>query len=165
MLPIPIDICKAEFQKVLCKEWKNDVCKKPKLRTYLTFKDNFEVEPYVKSFLNRKCRSYLAQYRCGILPIEIETGRWINKPLDSRVCLVCNTGCVESEEHIIFRCTFHDKLRATFIDEAKEYFPSITQLTMTEQLKLFMDKPLVNSFAQLISDIMYHRNKKLFNDN
>ncbi len=39
-------------------------------------KNSYEVEPYALSFMNRKHRSYLAQYRCGILQLSIETGRW-----------------------------------------------------------------------------------------
>ncbi len=51
----------------------------PKLRTYVTFKKHSEVEPYILSFMSRKRRSYLAQFRSGILPLQIEVGRWANK--------------------------------------------------------------------------------------
>ncbi len=40
--------------------------------------------------------SYLAQYQCGILPLEIETGRWQNKPVEERICKVCESGEVEN---------------------------------------------------------------------
>ncbi len=40
------------------------------------------------SFMNRKHISYLAQHRCEILPLEIETGRWQNKPVEERICKV-----------------------------------------------------------------------------
>ena len=53
-----------------------DTLKYPKLRTYITFKDNFSIEPYVSVNMNRKYRSVLAQLRSGILPLEIECVRW-----------------------------------------------------------------------------------------
>ncbi len=43
--------------------------------------------------------TYLAQYLCGILPLEIETGRWQNKPVEERICKVCESGEVENEFH------------------------------------------------------------------
>ncbi len=52
---------------------------KPKLRWYVTFKGTYEVEHYTLSFMGKKHRSYLAQYWCGILRLEIETGRWQKK--------------------------------------------------------------------------------------
>ncbi len=59
-----------------------NIARKPKLHTYVAFKDTCEVETYALSFMNRKRRSYLAQYLCGILPLEIETGKWQNKPVE-----------------------------------------------------------------------------------
>ncbi len=50
--------------------------------------------------MNRKHRSYLAQYWCGILPLEIETGRWQNKPVEEKICKVCESGEVENEFHL-----------------------------------------------------------------
>ncbi len=54
-------------------EWLDEITRKPKLCTYVTFKNSYEVEPYVLSFINRKHRLYLAQYHCGILTLSIET--------------------------------------------------------------------------------------------
>ncbi len=39
---------------------------------------------------------------CGILPLEIETGRWQNKPVEERICKVCESGKVENEFYFIF---------------------------------------------------------------
>ncbi len=47
----------------------------PNLRTYIKFKNVFEVEPYVLPFMSRQRRSYLAQLRNGILPLQLEVGR------------------------------------------------------------------------------------------
>ncbi len=54
-------------------------------------------------------------YRCGILPLEIETGRWQNKPVEERICKVCESDEVENEFHFIFSCTLYNNIRATFL--------------------------------------------------
>ncbi len=74
----------------------------PKLRTDLKFKKVFEVEPYVLSFMSRQYISYLAQLRNVILPLQQEVGRWTNKAVKERLCLICNNGTVEDEEHFLF---------------------------------------------------------------
>lgn len=67
-------------------EWKNETMNKPKLRSYVEFKDNYETEPYVLGLMSRGNRSFLAQLRCGILPLELETGRWYNIAIENRKC-------------------------------------------------------------------------------
>ncbi len=73
----------------------------PILRTYIIFRKVFEVEPYVLSFMSRQRRSYLAQLRNGILALQLEVGRWINKAVEEWLCLICNNGTVEDEEHFL----------------------------------------------------------------
>ncbi len=36
-----------------CKHWLDEISRKPKLRTYITFKKSYEVEQYALSFMNR----------------------------------------------------------------------------------------------------------------
>ncbi len=102
VLQVSINNCWALFHEIQCIQWWVNIARKPKFRTYVTFKDTNEVKRYVLSFMNRKHRSYLAQYRCGILPLEIETGRWQNKTMEKRICKVCESGKVENELHFIF---------------------------------------------------------------
>ncbi len=83
----------------------------PKLRTYAKFMKRFEVDPYILSFMNHKRGSYLAQFRSGILPLEIEVGRWANKNVEERLCLVCNEGLVKDELHFIFHCNYYNPKR------------------------------------------------------
>ena len=87
--------------------WRKEASKKPKLRTYVTLKDNIEVEPYIKYGNNRQTRSLMAQIRCGILPIRIETGRFCNLPVEHRLCEICNQNKVEDEFHFLMECPFY----------------------------------------------------------
>ncbi len=63
----------------------------------------------------RKHRSYLAQYRRVILPLEIETGRWQNKPVEERIYEVSESGEVENEFHLIFSWPLYNNIRVTVI--------------------------------------------------
>ena len=37
------------------------------------------------------------QFKSGTISLRIESGRWQGKPLEERLCLVCNRGIVEDE--------------------------------------------------------------------
>ena len=62
------------------RDWSHKIQTVSKLRTYRTFKTSYHVEKYVLMNLNRRERSILAQFRIGILPLRVETGRYIGKP-------------------------------------------------------------------------------------
>ena len=57
-------------------EWREASLNKPKLRTYITSKTNFYTEKYVAKYTCKRERSLFAQLRVGILPLEIETGKY-----------------------------------------------------------------------------------------
>jgi hypothetical protein len=99
-----------KLQEVADNIWLDNVQNKPKLRTYKLFKHVYESEPYVLCFLDREKRSYVAQLRSGILPLQVEVGRWNGIPIEERTCLLCNLGLVEDECHFLFECyKFHDE--------------------------------------------------------
>ncbi len=50
---------------------------------------------YVRVNMNKKYRYVLAKLRFGILPLEIETGRWKNVDTGNISCQLCHT--VEDE--------------------------------------------------------------------
>ena len=83
----------VEFKDTLDKcyslVWKEEIYKKPKLRFYVQFKNDFHTESYIKINLSSKEKSYLSQLRLGILPIAIETGRYRQVPISERKCIIC----------------------------------------------------------------------------
>ncbi len=102
--------CNLTTVKNKCKdmqnvEWKHLLSTKPKLRTYVKFKENICTEDCVKHCTSRRKRSLMAQFRIGILQLHIETGRFRDKRINERVCLLCNSGEVENELH--FLCLHH----------------------------------------------------------
>ena len=84
-----------------------------KTPNFCKFKDTFCAESYLTMNINRKCRSYCAQIRCGILPLRIETGRYgsIYIPEEEHVCNICESGDIENEYHFIFDCAAFIEIR------------------------------------------------------
>ena len=87
-------------------EWKNAMKGLPKLRTYSLFKTAFGVEDYVQYSMCRQKRSYMAQFRLGILPINVEIGRFRNIALEERKCEKCTTE-IEDEIHFLLDCSLY----------------------------------------------------------
>ena len=95
-------------EKLLFRNYSNDWTNKTrdisKLRTYITFKTEYNTEDYVKAYLSKQERSFLAQLRCGVLPLRIETGRFSGLKPEERVCQLCDSGEIEDEKHFILTC-------------------------------------------------------------
>ena len=62
-------------------QWETSVLNFPKLRTYVLFKSTYLTKNYVKTLFSKRLRSVLAQFRSGILPLKVETGRFIGTPI------------------------------------------------------------------------------------
>jgi len=82
----------------------NTINNSAKLRTYKCFKTVFGTEKYVILNITKRERSTLAQFRSGILPLRIETGRYVNETLDDQLCGFCNNGYIESETYFLLEC-------------------------------------------------------------
>ena len=54
--------------------WNDSVLEVPKIRRYVLYKEVYHTGEYVKQLLSKRLRSLFAQFRCGILPLRIETG-------------------------------------------------------------------------------------------
>ena len=58
---------------------------------------------------------YIAMRGGGFLPIEIEKGRWRNKPREQQISKQCDSGEVEDIYHFKLHCICHRHLRATYL--------------------------------------------------
>ncbi len=90
-----------------------------RLRTYKLYKSELVAEPYVDCLVSRFQRSTFAKFRCGVLPLQIEVGRFRGQKECDRICPICKNG-VESEIHFLFECTSYDRnmfLRETGLDQ------------------------------------------------
>jgi hypothetical protein len=103
---------KAGLKQCYCETWETSRYEKMKLRYYNMYKMSYGIENYVKSKLSRVKRSLLAQFRGGILPINVEIGRFRNIPLAERTCQLCeNDNLIEDEFHILCICSAYNDVR------------------------------------------------------
>ena len=106
-----VSVFENKCMENLTERWLLGLSLKPKLRTYLLFKKDLSPEPYVKLCKSRRKRSILAQFRMGVLPLEIETGRFKNIQPEERYCVLCNQGLVEDEKHFLCTCKLYASIR------------------------------------------------------
>ena len=91
-------------------DWQRMVPTKPKLRTYAQIKPCFAPEKYAVINLERNQRSVLAQLRCSILPLRIETGRFTGLKPEDRKCEMCKNNVPEDECPFLFNCETDAKM-------------------------------------------------------
>ena len=94
---------------------------KPQLRTYVQIK-NFDLKPcFLQKPLSFIQRKFLAKLCTSCLELKICTGRYLQLPEASRVCLVtaeCRAqDLVESESHFVLRCEGYRDLRQQLYDK------------------------------------------------
>ena len=90
--------------------WMQAVQMKPKLRLYRYLKTDLGREDYITWQIPASHRTLYARLR-STHQLRLETGRWVNEPEEERLCKVCITGKVESEEHFLLDCYVYNKIR------------------------------------------------------
>ena len=108
---VDLSVAKTNMTHVYNNQWKHTVENTPKLRTYKLFKESFKTEQYVNINMSKHERSMMAQFRCGILPLRIETGRYIGEAVDNRLCRMCAENCIEDEMHFLLSCSKYNHIR------------------------------------------------------
>ena len=76
--------------------------------------------------LNRSYRSLLVQFRSGISPLKVETGRYQNLPPEFRLCLMCNKN----------DCSLYDNIRCNYFSKITQCYSDFTECTTSDKLKL-----------------------------
>ena len=125
-----------------------------KLRTYRRFKMKPAWAPHLSVISSRIQRTLLSKLRAGVLPLEIETGRWWKKGKGGgedgedgrgidRVCWIC--GVIEDEEHFIVHCHMYVQIRLSLWDVAEVWIEGFGELEKAKQFEALMasDKAIV----------------------
>ena len=107
-------LCDIEAAETTLREkhaikWKELLQNSIKLQMYSTFKSEHYEEPFLTRFLTRSVRSLFCQFRYGILPLRVETGRYKNEPRDERICTLCGNG-IEDGLHLLFVCQYYNDI-------------------------------------------------------
>lgn len=101
-LMVDIDLVQSKIHTYYSNYWSNEILNISKLRTFVIFKTVFGRENYLFLDMPKYLRSTLAQFRCGIIPIRIETGRFQGEPIEERICVFCSNRNVEDEFHFYY---------------------------------------------------------------
>ncbi len=148
---------KEKLLSLYISEWKTKIQQMPKLRTYRQLKENFETEYYVRINLTRSQRSLIAQLRLGILPLELETGRFRNINVEQRFCPFCKDQ-VEDETHFIFVCPKYDCHRRSFLAA----IPLVENDSLADKLKYICNN-CPRKLSKYLTNIWNLRRDSLYN--
>ena len=133
-----------------------NVCRtKPKLRTFVTFKDFQTISPHVYKPLSFIERKTISKARLGILPIRLETARYVRPivPEDQRLCY-CTTGEPETEYHVLFICEKYSNLRQLWMDKITKP-DNFDTMSRSDQFKIVLNEPSnVKYTAQFLIDLL-----------
>ncbi len=135
-------------------KWLESVHSKPKLRTYKKFKSKLVPEDYVLRLMSRFHRSTFAKLRCGILPLNIEVGRYRGIKVEDRICSLCKNG-VEDEIHFLFECNVYE--RGNFLQDTET---DSNLLTNDDRLNILMSNHQ-KSTSNLVCSLWKQRQSKL----
>ena len=102
-----------------------------KLRLYSTFKGCFKQENYISNINNRNQRCWLSRYRTSAHSLRVETGRYTSPvtPLSERVCVYCDSGECDTEQHAILSCETFSLKRQCFLGRVTALCPAFLSLT------------------------------------
>ena len=111
-----IDKLKVSMTLKQKEEIKEECRQKPKLRTFINFKNFDAVSPHIGKSLTFVERKIVSQLRLGVLPLRLETARFLRPlvPETERVCF-CGSGNVENEVHFLFHCSSYIDLRINWL--------------------------------------------------
>jgi hypothetical protein len=145
--------------------WELDLQAQNKLRTYRLYKTEFECETYCSVPMSRGHRSILFKFRSCNLQLNIETGRYVSKPIHERVCTLCNGVNIEDEQHFLMTCTAYTDLRFYLFKAASTVNASFNMLDTTDKfIFLLKEAKLQNILASILFN-MYKRRRALLGTN
>ncbi len=157
-----ISYSKEKFRVIAVDEWKELLQTKPKLRTYIKYKCNLEVTDYVKQMTNKFERSLLAKFRCGILQLSIETGRYTNVKLDEHKCTMCDNDEIEDELHFLCKCPYYSEYRDSLYEYVENKHQGFMNISVDSKFEVLMTS-YNYKVAKFIKSAWEKRKSKLFN--
>jgi len=84
--------------------WKHYLVHKPKIRQYVHFKSNYEMESYKNIATNKFNPSLIANLGCGILQMTVKLGRFNPIRLEDNLYEICKECFIEDEIPVVCIC-------------------------------------------------------------
>ena len=157
-----IQECRKIFKHSESTQWQTDIEKYSKLRTYRNIKIHFGTEKYLTCLLSTDMRSVLAQLRCGILPLKIETGRFSSPfiPAERRICDVCHKE-IEDEVHFLFKCPLYNLERVDWCYDLSQHIDLSNSNKHLVMQEIFENKFAIKRTAYYIKACLCKRSNHL----
>ena len=143
-------------------EWKLEAQGMSKLQTYVQVKNFTEIGTMVLASLPRNQRSILSKFLCGIMPLAVETGRYVKLDREIGFCKMCKGTCVEDEMHFLFSCSALQDAREESIETLVETIESYSTLSNYEKTKCLLDKANIKEFGKALEKLYMYRKDVLF---
>ena len=120
MVLINLKAIKIKIEDNWHQTWRYMADDKPKLWTYMKWKECPVPELYMTNKLPKYHCCLITKLALGVLPIRIETGRYEKLPLKNRICPSCKGNTIETEEHFLFRCLLYESQRTQIMPNASD---------------------------------------------
>ena len=89
---------------------------------------------YVDVMKFKSDRSTLCKFRVGAHSLEIERGRYFQIHQQNRICLSCNMGEIEDEEHFFLNCSSYTPARDNYIKKLKAIYSNRNSRSLSRGL-------------------------------
>ena len=108
-----------------------------KLRTYKVIKEQYKLETYLLTDIDKKFVTYFTKLRISNSKLMIEEGRHHNVPIENRICPLCNIS-VENEFHFVMKCPQFQNLRVNLFEKLSDIVPAFADMNIDDKFKFIM---------------------------
>ncbi len=152
---------KQKLLECIESKWRLKAANMDKLDVYSKIKTTFGPERYLLINIDRYEKSLLSQLRYGILPLRVETGRFIGEKRNDRTCTLCNTFNIEDQMHFLFHCNFYNSQRQELFIKAREQINGWDNLTDYDKLSQMFSK-MTRILAKYVKNIFLIRRSTIY---
>ncbi len=156
-----LDVAEARLKRLNRDKWWIECHSKPKLRTYIQIHNKNDICTLVKRNLSRKHRSQVSKFKFGTLPLSLETGRYNDVDIEDRICVICDTNAVETEEHFILVCSKLEDVRKPHL-QALGLYGEIEGVTNIDKIKQMISQDNIKKFCIMLEEMLDERRNQLY---
>lgn len=117
---------------------------------------------YLETITDARKRKYLTQLRIYSHRLEVESGRYIKKPLSERICKCCSLNQVEDKKHFLCICPSYDSERYISFKDIIDLVPSFNTLDDSEIIMVMTceDADIIQKLADFVYKCFSLRNSR-----
>ena len=111
--------------------------------------NQYLTESYIECATNGAHKSSLTNFRCGILTLNVEAGRFNAITLEFRLCLFCDDNVVEDENNSFFSSDLYNDLRSSLYDYMRQDVPNFNTLDLNNTMIYSMSPNAIKKLLNL----------------